>query len=380
MRLFKTLRLLKQNFSKQDPLIKVYIDREKLLHNLNSFQKEYPTVKFAPVLKSNAYGHGLLPIAQILEGKNIAFLVVDSLYEARLLRSNGIKTKILVIGYTRTEEIKKNRLKNVSFTLTGLTQFLKLKKTLHKTQYFHLKVDTGMHRQGFLIEEVKTEIKHLSENKKIVIEGVCSHFADADNLNQSFCLKQVESWNQIIAFLKEKIPNIKYFHLAATGGTFYLKKAHTNVARLGLGLYGMDPSKIRKMNLKPVLEVRSIISGLKKVKKGNFIGYSLTFEAKKELLSAVVPAGYFEGIDRRLSNRGFFKIKNTFCPILGRVSMNMTTIDVTKMKNVSIEDEVLLISSCSSDKNSILNIAQTCETNPYEILVHLPQHLRRELI
>ncbi len=380
MRLLSSLRSIRQIFSSYDPLIKIYIKKKNILSNLNTFQKEYPKVKFAPVLKSNAYGHGLLSIARILDKEDIAFLVVDSLYEARTLRNEGIKSKILIIGYTRTEDIVKNRLKSISFAITSFEELKLINESLRKKQSFHLKIDTGMHRQGVLSEELPEAIEILKNNSLIILEGVYSHFADADNLCKDFCSKQVQIWNKLVRLIKKNLPQTVYFHLTATGGTFYLPKAKANVARLGLGLYGMDPSKLRKLDLKPALEVRSIISGIKKIQKGDLVGYGLTFEAKKEMQIAIVPAGYFEGIDRRLSNIGHFKLGRIFCPIVGRVSMNMTIIDVTRIKKLQIEDPIVLISDKIDDLNSVSNFAKLCQTIPYELLVHLPWHLRREII
>jgi len=397
MKILSLLRKFKKSFSTYQPLIEVLVFRKNILHNLHEFQKNCPGQKIAPVLKSNAYGHGLLPVAKILDKRNIAFLTVDSIFEAMMLCREGIKAKILVIGYTRVGDIKKNRYENVSFTLTNFGQLSEVAKKLGTKQSFHLKIDTGMHRQGILQSEIEKGISRIKSNQKIILEGVCSHFSSADSTDKKYSEFQLENWNDVVGKFKKAFPSIKYFHIAATAGSYYcgnkalphseragILPQNTNVIRLGLGLYGMDPSPNRSLNLKPALELKTIITGIKKVQKGEFVGYGLTFKADQKITVATAPAGYFEGVDRRLSNCGYYKIGKNFCPIVGRVSMNMSVIDVSGATGhcsiVKVGDPVTLISSNQNDLNSVWQIAKLCDTIPYEILVHIPQHLRRRVV
>jgi len=379
MKILSYIRNIKKSFSSHRPLIEVLIHRERLLHNLRVFQRKYPKQQIAPVLKSNAYGHGLVPVAKILDRQKIAFLVVDSIFEAVALVKEGIKSKILVVGYTRPSEIKRNRYKNVAFTITNFDQLEKMSKGLKSKQLFHLKIDTGMHRQGILTAEIPAAIAKINTNKNIILEGLCSHFCSADSPDQKYCQFQIKNWKNVVSILKKNFPYLKYFHLAATGGSFYTP-ADTNVIRLGMGLYGIDPSPNRKLNLQPALELKTIVSGIKTVQRGECVGYGLTFKAKREMKAATVPAGYFEGVDRRLSNRGCYKIGARFCPIIGRVSMNISEIDVTKVPNIKVGDPVTLISCQKGDPNSAQALAKLCDTIPYDILVHIPQHLRRTVM
>lgn len=379
MKILTFLRELKKSFSFHQPLIEVLVFKDNLLHNLQTFQRKYPRHQIAPVLKSNAYGHGLVQVAQILDDQEVAFLVVDSMFEAVTLKKENIKSKLLVIGYTKPQEICLNRHRNIAFTITNLQQLKDIDKRIRRKQHFHLKIDTGMHRQGILLSEINQAISIIEGNKKIILEGVCSHFALADSADSTYSNLQMQAWDQAVTEFKQAFPNLKYFHHAATGASHY-EQENTNVVRLGLGLYGMDPSPNRKLKLKPALEIRTIISGLKTIKKGEFIGYGLTFFAKEKMRVATVPAGYFEGVDRRLSNCGCYKIKDKFCPILGRVSMNISVIDVSKVSEIKVGKKVTLISCIKKDPNSAWNIAKQCSTIPYEILVHIPQHLRRTVV
>ncbi|MBM3256268.1 MAG: alanine racemase, partial [Candidatus Moranbacteria bacterium] len=309
MKILSYLREIKRSYSNYHPLIEVLIYQKNLLHNLHTFQRNYPRHKIAPVLKSNAYGHGLVPVAKILDNQRIPFLVVDSLFEARMLRGEGVKSPILIIGYTRATDIGKNNLKNVSFTITTSELLEELAKNLRTPQKLHLKIDTGMHRQGIGVEVVSHQtsppeadpplVGVIKQNKNIILEGICSHLASADSADKSYTLKQIGEWRKAVKIFKDSFPKLKFFHLAATAGSFYSTKIPANVIRLGLGLYGMDSSPFRKSKLRPVLETKTIVSGIKNINRGDHVGYGLTYQAKKKIKIAVIPAGYFEGTDRR---------------------------------------------------------------------------------
>jgi alanine racemase len=377
MNFLRIFRNIRRRFGNYNPSVEILISRQRLLDNLGEYARQYPGLLLAPVLKSNAYGHGLIPVAEILDQAKIAFFVLDSLYEAMILRRAGIKSEILVIGYTPAENIKNARMARVSFTIASLEQLQEVAKIITAPLKIHLKIDTGMHRQGITPEQVDEAIKIIKVCKFFVLQGVCSHLADADNIDDVFTKAQLEKWEKITLIFKSNFSSIKYFHILATAGSVYGNQGIVNVLRLGLGLYGIDSSPQKKMNLQPVLQARSLVGSLKKISAGEAIGYNATYRTKTEAMIATIPAGYFEGVDRRLSKRGFFKIKDIFCPIVGRVSMNITSIDVTAVPEIKLNDELILISDNSNDKNSVQNIAKLAETIPWEILVHLPQHLRR---
>ena len=376
----KILNKLKTSNIKYEPLIEVRIFKDALLNNLNEFQKKYPKVKFAPVIKSNAYGHGLVQVGQILDKEDIAFLIVDSFYEALTLRQAGIKSRILILGYNRIKELISSPLTNCSATIINLETLKQVISKLKNSAPFHLKIDTGMHRQGILLSEVAEAIKLIKSNSNFILEGVCSHFADADGAENDFTEKQIEAWNKLVKIFKQAFPQVKYYHTSNTAGNRFSDKIEANVSRLGVGLYGLNDSAIKNPNLQPAMEVRSLISLVKNIGAGEKVGYGITYESQKPLTIATVPIGYYEGVDRRLSNKGYYKCGGVFCPLVGRVSMNISTIDVSAVTDVKLEDEVVVISRNSSDKNSIQNIAEICGCLEREVLVHVPQHLRRVII
>lgn len=230
MKFLRMLRKIKKSFLTYKPVVEVLIYEENLLHNLHEYQKKHPQLLLAPVLKSNAYGHGLFQVAQVLDKERIAFLVVDSLFEAMTLRHEGIKSQILVIGYTSAENIGNSKIANIAFTITSLEQLKEINNILKKEKKFHLKIDTGMHRQGIMPKELSEAMEIIRKNKFINLEGVCSHLADADNEQDNFTNFQIESWKESIKIIKQNFQDIKFFHLTATAGLAYADKIEANVA------------------------------------------------------------------------------------------------------------------------------------------------------
>ncbi len=373
-----------------EPLITVEISKNNLLNNLEEFKKIAPCGSVAPVLKSNAYGHGLIEIASIIEKNikrpsdgSIPFFIVDSYFEALSLRSKGIKTKLLIIGYTRPEVILTSHLRYVSYTITDLSQLQRLAKIKHPVA-IHLKIDTGMHRQGILEEEIDQALEIISNNSDIVLKGICSHLSDADNPDPSFTEAQINIWNRITGRIKTSFPTIEFLHLSATAGHRYTKDIDANVSRVGLGLYGLIDGDFfaSKLNLKPVLSMKTIITGIKNIKCNDIVGYGNTFKADRAMRIATIPVGYYEGIDRLLSNNGMIEVgdERISCPIIGRVSMNITCIDISGKDNINIGSTAIVISNIPTRDNSIQSICSKISTIPYEIVVKIPAHLKRKII
>ncbi len=360
-----------------DHLAEVQVDKSALLHNLKTFQGLGTAV--APVLKSNAYGHGLLEVAQLMETAHLPFLCVDSYYEALILRNEGIRTPILIIGYTPARTALRRRLRDVSFGIIGLEELRTLSSGAKRPISIHLKIDTGMHRHGIPIDEIEEAYVLIRANKHIALEGIYSHFADADTTNSLPARAQITTWNETVQQIRKEFSDIRYYHIAATSGSFYLKEIEANVMRLGIGLYGMNAS-LANLDLRPALELVTRITSLRTVEKGKNVGYNATFTALQRMRIATIPLGYYEGVDRRLSNKGSVLVDSTPCPIVGRVSMNITSFDVSHLPSASVGDLVTVISKNANDPSSVENIARACDTIPYEILVKIPAHLRRVVI
>lgn len=367
-----------------EPLITVEISRSAILHNLREFKKIAPHGQVAPVLKSNAYGHGFKEVASILRHeKDIPFFVVDSFFEAVALHRAGIKSEIVIIGFSRPETILRSRLNNAVFTVSSLDILRDLEDSDRQIP-IHLKIDTGMRRQGILPSEIDKAIELLAKNPLIELRGISSHLSDADNRDPSFTDGQINVWNKIARRFKSDFPSLKHIHLSATEGHRYDGDIEANVSRLGIGLYGLvDGSKFMpKLNLRPALTMKTIVTGIKDLKRDETVGYNNTYKAMKDMKIATIPAGYFEGIDRRLSNIGTIGIHsdNLPCPIVGRISMNIASIDVTDKDDVKIGDEAIIISADPLSKNSLMSMAALAKTITYELAVHIPAQLRRIVV
>lgn len=363
-----------------EPLVRVVISSDALRHNLHAYQRKYQGLDFAPVLKANAYGHGLVQVGKIVDQEDIPFIMVDSYYEAFVLRREGISKKLLLLGYHTPEQVLKKPLKDVSIGITSLDQLKKFVAVLRRAQNFHLKIDTGMNRQGLVLNEFSAAIKLIQSNSFFVLEGLATHFAEADGPSMKFTDHQIAVWNDAVNVFSAQFKTLRFIHAGASAGASHSKKFAANVNRLGIGLYGFNTSPYEQLHLKPALELYTVLSGIKEVSVGQKVGYGTTYEVKTPSRLATIPVGYYEGVDRRLSNIGSVMVQGVACPIVGRVSMNITTIDVSAVPTPQLDDEVKVISANPHDTNSIDHWARVCHTIPYELLVHIPGHLRRVVI
>lgn len=365
-------------------LNKILISRSALEQNYLQLQSLHPHAFVAPVLKSNAYGHGLKTVAPAFDNLHPEFLVVDSLYEAYELQKLKVRSKILILGYTHPENYS---VKQLHFHITIFD--LETAKSLNKHQRnckVHIFVDTGMSREGVTLDELEAFVSEIKKLKNLELVGLASHFADADNpKDDSFTQKQLLGFLKALHILQDFGITPKYRHISASGGALKVNHREINMIRAGLVSYGINPldskdESFSKISLRPALELVSTIAHIKNIKKGVRVGYSGTYEAKKDMRIAVLPLGYYEGVDRRLSNCGYVSVSGAMCPIIGRVSMNMTTVDISEVKKVSVGDRVIVYSNKTQDSNSITQAAQFAETIPYELLVHLAESIRREVV
>jgi len=243
-----------------------------------------------------------------------------------------------------------------------------------------------------MVHELDEAIKLLTQNPYVKLEGACTHLADADSSDTLFVEQQIKVWNRIAATLRTRLPTLRYWHVAASAGVRLSGQIDANVARVGLGLYGLSalsrdavPQKTRRdpsptSNLAPVLSVTTMITSIRTLRPGQHVGYNGTWTAHRPARIATIPLGYFEGLDRRLSNSGFVQVGGVLCPIVGRISMNIASIDVTQVPAATVGDRVIVFSADPSAANSIAGAARLANTIPYDLLVHIPQHLRRVIV
>mgnify|MGYP001562478360 CR=1 FL=1 len=338
-----------------------------------------PKTKLMAVVKSNAYGHGLVDFAKELERLGADWFGVDSVVEGLTLRRERIKTPILVLGYTLPDRFKEAADNNIFITVSSLESLAQvLKSDFRQPLRVHLKIDTGMHRQGFLMKDLPKVLK-----LKIKPEGLYTHFALAKNpAFLEYTKKQIaefEEWR--IAFTKVGLSPI--CHASATAGAMIFPEAHFDMVRIGIGLYGLWPAKevesyfSGRLTLEPVLDWKTIISEIKNLPKGAKIGYDLTETLQKESRMAICPIGYWHGYPRALSSIGFVLVGGKRAKILGRVSMDMITVDITGIEKVKVGDEVVLIGKQGKEEITAAEIGNLADTSHYEIVTRLNPLMKR---
>lgn len=358
-------------------LLCIEINADNLLHNIKELKSRFPEKKLSAVLKSNAYGHGLRAMAIFLDkNQDIAYFIVDSFMEAKLLRDIGIKKELIILGHVLEFLFGQlRRMKNKVLAINSLRQAEIFSQKIDFPLRVHIKVDTGMRRHGVFLSQLDETINILKKNKNIKIEGLLTHLADADNNNSDFTLKQLQVWREALNIYKKHF-STGIFHFSATTGTNYLDKAESNLVRIGAALYGFDVTKDKKLNLKPILSWKAKVVNIKDLKRGEVIGYNCTLQAERDMKIALVPCGYFEGVPRVSSNKGYMYFNDKPLKILGRVSMNLTALDASGM-DINLEDEIEVFSDNPQRFNSVENYAKICETSIHDILAHLMPTIKR---
>lgn len=362
----------------------IEVDKKAICSNYLIFRKLIrKNVLMVGVVKSNAYGHNLAEFASELENLGVDMLAVDSIIEALTLRKNGIKAPILVLGYTLPEMFSKALRKNIHITVSsidGLRAFSKIQN--YEQIPVHIKVDTGMHRQGFLLGEIEKVVK-IIVSKKIMVAGIYTHFAFANNAKNRFFTEdqvlKLSAWKSNL----DKVGYSFIVHAGNTAGTLSQHEAHFDMMRVGAGLYGFwTPKEVevalgKKLKLKPVLSWKTIISEVKEIPAGSGVGYDLTYKTKNVTRIAVCPVGYWHGYPRQLSNNADVLVCGKRAKVLGRVSMDMIVVDVTDIPRAKVGDEVVLIGHSGKEEIPASELAERSGTSAYEILTRLNPLMKR---
>ena len=339
--------------------------------------------KLMAIAKSNAYGHGLVDYALFMESLGIDWFGVDSIVEARTLRENDIKKPILVLGYTLPEKITEAFSNKISLTVSSFEALKEFSKLFPAAPKIHLKIDTGMHRQGFFIKELPMVLEFIERKMDLkMVEGVFTHFASAKDPKQpQDTLKQIDEFEKAIKILANKnVIVIK--HAAATAGTINFPQSHYDMVRVGIGLYGLWPSRETfqsfrgSISLKGALSWKTIISEVKNLPKGSKIGYDFTETLTRDSRIAVCPIGYWHGFPRALSSKGFIVIKNKTRKVLGRVSMDMISVDVTEVERIKIGDIATILGERGQSPTAD-SLAELSGTTNYEIITRLNPLIKR---
>ncbi len=337
-----------------------------------------PKTRIMAVVKSDAYGHGLLPIAKRLAKLGADYLGVASIDEAAILRKNKITLPILILGNILSRDAGAVVEYNLTQTISdyGLASKLNQKaKNTGKIIGVHIKVDTGMGRLGILYKDAIKFVEEVSRLRHLRAEGLFTHFPCAD-CDPEFTHYQIDIFNQLIGDLKRMGIRIPLFHAANSAGIIGYPESRFNLVRPGLMLYGIKPSQGLDIKLKPALSLKSRIIYLKRMPSGQGISYGRSYITRKETTVAVLPIGYGDGYPRNLSNRADVLIKGKRFRISGAVCMDQIMVDVGDL-GVKIGDEAVLIGCQGNSRISAEELAYICGTIPYEIVCGIGNRVAR---
>jgi len=358
------------------------INLKNLSYNFGQVKRKLSkATKVMATVKADAYGHGLITVSRKLVSCGVDYLGVASIDEGIILRRAGIKAPILVLGTVLKEDITPFFTYNLMPTVCAQDLAVALNNKSHaqgKVKRIHIKVDTGMGRQGVLCSEALALIKKISRLKSIEIEGIFTHFAAADT-NKRFTLHQIKIFNRLIEMCRHSGINIPLAHAANSMGIIDFKAGHFNMVRPGLIIYGLNPKKNARIKLRPVLSLKARIIFIKRVPKGFGISYGHSYITKKNTRIAILPIGYGDGYPRNLSDKAPVLIRGKRFKINGRVCMDQIMVDLGDSA-AKLGDEVVLIGSQGGNIITAEELAVLSGTIPYEIVCGLGSRIPRAYI
>lgn len=370
----------------------VEISASALAYNVALYKKILGHQKLGVVIKSNAYGHGLLQIGTLLnDNPEVDLLMVAHLQEAITLRNAGIGKPILLLNpeRLRLQEIIAYELHTI---LTDYDMIEKLEQAgnQHKKKVaLHIKVDTGLSRFGFHPTEIIALCKKIKAYQWLELTGIYTHFAESNSSDLTFTHEQAQQFYALLDHLEQEGMHATYYHTSNSAGISSL--AHhpkINLGRLGAGAYGLWPSEhtrtiswmpLEYQHLKPVLSWKTRIVHIKTVPTGTPVGYNRSYLTNKETRIGILPVGYYDGYDKRLSNKGVVHIKGQSAPIIGTIGMNATMIDLTMIPKAQIDDEVILAGNHTLVTPYDL-AQQTGCFNPRQITVQINPEIPRIIV
>jgi len=373
----------------------VEVDAAALRNNVAEFKRRLGTgPRFGAVVKSNAYGHGMREVAPIVAEAGADWLCVNNVDEGVALRAVGTNLPILVMGYVPLDALRavvENGLDPVVYNVETLEKLEVLAGAAGKRVGVHVKVETGTHRQGVLEKDVPSFVKRILASKVLGLAGVSTHFANIeDTTDHGFAESQIAAYSRIL----ESIAAVGAWpilrHSACSAAVLLFNRTHLDLARVGISLYGLWPSKETyvsclergkpSLDLHPVLSWKTRIAQVKDVPDGGYVGYGLTWRATRPTKIAVLPVGYYEGFNRELSGLAHVLVRGKRAPVRGRVCMNMCMVDVTDIPSAALEDEVVLLGRQGDERITAEQLAAWCGTISYEVVSRIHPSLPRVVI
>ncbi|MDI6845109.1 MAG: alanine racemase [Candidatus Saccharicenans sp.] len=372
----------------------VEINRRAFFHNVAEFRKRLGKTELMAVIKANAYGHGLKEIAGLAEEAGIGWFGVHSLEEGLTLRQAGFRQKILVLGYlplAGAEDAVQGDLRVTVYNSETLEALARAARKMKRPALVHVKIETGTNRQGIPVGKLGSFLRMSHKHPEVLIEGFSSHFANIEDTTDDIYPKyQLNNFLQALKVAEELGIKIPVRHMSCSAAAILFPETYFNLARVGIGLYGLWPSREtlvscrlrgqQPLKLKPVLGWKAKIAQVKSVPRGAYVGYGCTYRTTRPTKLAVIPVGYYDGYDRSLSNAAYVLVKGKRAQVRGRVCMDFIMADITDIPDVSLEDTVTLIGSDGRDKITADQLAALAGTINYEIVTRINPFIPRLIV
>lgn len=367
---------------KDKPRTWLEINTEAIKFNYRQLKGYLPRgTKVIAVVKSNAYGHGIVEISNIVLREGASYVAVSFLEDAAFLRRSGYRKPILILSQPDISKLPV-LIKLNAIPCINDYRFAKSLSDICKGKFLcpvHIEIDTGMNHLGLPCENAIKELKRIAAQPNIQIEGIFTHLSDADNPKTSVTKKQIIIFNKVIGGAKSVGINADFVHVSCSSGLFSFPQNIYNSVRVGSIIYGIQSSldKNYPVKVRQSLSWKTVILGTKKIGKGEYIGYGHSWKAKKDISAAVIPVGYADGFRRSPNNFRFVLCSGEKCPIIGLVGMNQTMLDVSKIKNIQRGNEVVLIGKQGRNRITIEDVAKEIGSIGEEVTVGISPNIPR---
>jgi len=368
----------------------VEVSRSALVNNARELKRLANGARLMAVVKSNAYGHGIREVVRSVDAEADWF-GVDSLPEAETVRAAGSKKPVLILGYTPKQalvRVVRQGFSQVVYdreTVAALSSHASLKKPTK----VHVKIETGTSRQGICPEELTSFMRFIAKQPNIRFEGMSTHYANIEDTNDpTHAMRQLKRFREAVKIASDAGKRPELLHTACSAAILTYPETHFDIVRAGISLYGLWSSGVTKravldagksVRLEPALTWKSVIAQVKKIREGTPVSYGLTERVTRNAVVAVVPVGYWDGFDRGFSSVGNVLVRGKRAKVLGRICMNMCVVDVTDIRGVRAEDEVVLLGHQGKERITAEELADKIGTINYEVLTRINPTLPRSL-
>lgn len=360
----------------------VEVDLNRLAENFQAIRQHVAPARVMPILKANAYGHGLLRIAQLMESLQADYIGVAVLEEGILLRQNGIRMPILILGGILGNQVPgflKHDLSITASSIDKLCQVDEIATQLGVKAKVHLKIDTGMERIGVHYYNAEGFLERALKCKSIILEGIFSHFANADLTDLADARRQLERFQEVLRFFeKHSLPPPPLRHMANSPAILQLPEAYFDMVRPGILLYGVYPSTqiAHTISVRPALSWKSRVVYFKVILPGHPVGYGSTWQTDHMVRAVTAPVGYGDGYFRSMSHKAQVILRRKKYPVVGRISMDQIVINI-EWDSAYNDDEVILIGESGGESITCEDLAEWAGTSPYEILTNINTRVPR---